>query len=241
MSTVKNANRYSRLVDVCTGYGGRFNPGHSTLKLNAMRALLEKAQSSLQDVKLTQTGYNNATNQREVTFGEIQRLATEVVRMLKASGATAQTLKDANLFLRLVKGRRAAARAPISSTEANVAETPGRIRSFTHQSYVSIADNFARLVHTVEAQPQYKPNEARLQVPTLKATISKALTQMEDVETARTAWSNARLKRNEMLYRTDKALYHTAMAVKQYAGAVFGLQSEEYRQVSRIRFTKPIK
>lgn len=237
MSHAKNAESYSRLVDICTGYGGTYNPGRPTLQLKAMRALLKEAQSSLQLVKQTVSDYNNATNDREITFEEIQMMATSVVRMLKSTGVSAQTMDDANHLLRLIKGRRATPRPAIPSEEA---EATIRNRSYTHQSYVSIADNFARLVQMVTKQPQYLPNEEELKVPALEALVNKAEAMMDKVSLARVAWTKARTKRNAMLYKAETAVYGTAMAVKQYVGAVYGLQSDEYKQLSRLSFTKYI-
>jgi hypothetical protein len=201
-----------------------------------MRALLEEAQSSLQHVKQTETDYNNVTNQRELTFMEIQNLAPLVLDMLKSTGVPAQTIKDAYHFFRLVKGRRATPRPPIPAAEA---EAPKRIRSYTHKSYVSIADNFARLVQTVEAEPLYKPYEVKLQVPALRQLISEALTANDRVLDAKVAWAKARAKRDEILYKAEHAVYETAKAAKHYVRAVFGKKSSEYQLLAELRFTKP--
>ncbi|MEZ4971731.1 MAG: hypothetical protein R2820_00395 [Cyclobacteriaceae bacterium] len=50
-------------------------------------------------------------------------------------------------------------------------------------------------------------------------------------------WAYARIKRNKVLYTADEALYGNVRAVKAYVSAVFGAQSEEYKEISRIRFT----
>ncbi|MEP2671193.1 MAG: hypothetical protein ABJH04_19475 [Cyclobacteriaceae bacterium] len=237
MSHAKNVESYSRLVDICTGYGGTYNPGRQTLQLKAMRALLNEAQSSLQLVKQTVSDYNNATNDREIAFEEIQKTATSVVRMLKSAGVSAQTMDDAKHLMRLIKGRRAKPRPAIPSEEA---EGTIRKRSFTHQSYVSIADNFGELVQMVMTQPQYAPNEEELKIPALQVLIQKAKAMMDKVSQTRVAWTKARMKRNAMLYKARTAVYGTAMAVKQYVGAVYGLQSDEYKQLARLSFTKHV-
>jgi len=240
MSHVKNVDGYSRLVDVCTGYGGRFNPGHSTLQLKAMRALLKEAQSSLHMVKQTKTDYNNVTNEREILFEEIRKRVTPIVRMLKSTGATEQTMTDANQYARLILGR-VKSRPPVPSAESDDPQdstgSPTRQRQFTQQSYVSIAEHFGWLVQTVERQPAYQPNEPELQVGSLRALYEQALASIDKVAKAYVAWANARIKRNKVLYTADEALYGNVRAVKAYVSAVFGAQSEEYKEISRIRFT----
>lgn len=48
----------------------------------------------------------------------------------------------------------------------------------------------------------------------------------------------ARMARNKVLYTAQVAVHDTAKAAKDYVAAVFGTQSEEYKQMTRIRFTK---
>ncbi|MEZ4974547.1 MAG: hypothetical protein R2820_14635 [Cyclobacteriaceae bacterium] len=241
MSHVKNVDGYSRLVDVCTGYGGRFNPGHSTLQLKAMRALLKEAQSSLHIVKQTKTDYNNVTNEREILFEEIRKRVTPILRMLKSSGATAQTMADANRYARLIQGR-VKSRPPVPSAESDEqqesAEKSIRQRLYTQQSFVSRAEHFGWLIQTVESQTGYQPNEPELQVGSLRVLLNEALASIDKVAKAYVAWANARIKRNKVLYTADDAMYGNAQAVKAYVSAVFGTQSEEYQELTRISFTK---
>jgi hypothetical protein len=78
MSNVKNAESYSRLVDICTGYGGKYNPGRPTLQLKAMRALLNEAQSSMQDVSLKQDAYQSILKETSSAFDGLDVLAKRV-------------------------------------------------------------------------------------------------------------------------------------------------------------------
>lgn len=244
MSHIKNVDAYSRLVSLCTGYGGKYNPGQQNLKLKAMRALLDQAQSSLQDVKQTKTDYNNATNEREILFDEMLKRVTPVVNLLKSSGASALTVKDAYGYARLIKGKLAKSRPPVPSTESDEAqenpEKSVRQRSFTQQSYVSKTGHFGWLVKTLESQAIYQPNEPELQVDSLKMLLAKAQEANSKVATTYQAWARARMERNRILYTADEALYGNARAVKDYVSAIYGTQSEAYRQLTRIRFTKHV-
>lgn len=54
-----------------------------------------------------------------------------------------------------------------------------------------------------------------------------------------TQLSNARIARNEILYKLDTGLTDTALAVKNYIKALFGATSPQYKQVSSLKFTNP--
>ncbi len=55
---------------------------------------------------------------------------------------------------------------------------------------------------------------------------------------AETALNNARLSRNEILYKADSGLVDTAASVKMYIKSLYGATSPQYKQVSGLAFTK---
>jgi len=238
MSHVKNVQAYGKLIGVCTGYGGKYNPGQQNLKLNAMRALLEKAQSSLHDVQLKHTAYKNTTNDREMAFEKVDRLASMIVFTLRAANAAPQTVSDARYYLRLITGRRAKQREAIVALEAN--DQPLEpTRTFAQKSYVARASNFGKLVQLVSTLPKYTPNEAELQIPALEKVANSLSGLIDAVSKARTAWVNARIKRNEVLYQGANAMVKNASWVRNYVRVVFGVSSEQYKPLTELRFTKP--
>lgn len=237
MSHVKNADAYSRLVGICTGYGGNYNPGRQTLQLSAMRALLKEAQSSLQDVSTKTNAYKEVSNEREIAFAGIGSLSSRIVLALMTSEVPRQTVDDARYFVRLINGRTLAERAPVPSDDAEEEQT--RTRRFTQQSYVAIAANFGELVKMVSTVGQYLPTHPDLEVPVLQAKAKTLSDAVEAVNKARIARSNAMLKRNQVMYRDANALVNNAKMVKVYVRSVFGPRSVEARQVGELSFTKP--
>jgi len=53
-----------------------------------------------------------------------------------------------------------------------------------------------------------------------------------------TAYSNARIDRNKVLYTDNTGLVDLALEVKKYVKSVFGAGSPQYKQVSGIKFKK---
>ena len=65
MSHIKNAEAFGKLLGVCTGYAGGYNPGSSNLQITSMNAMLEQARQALAEVYSAETLVDNATNNRE--------------------------------------------------------------------------------------------------------------------------------------------------------------------------------
>ncbi|MEP2670428.1 MAG: hypothetical protein ABJH04_15605 [Cyclobacteriaceae bacterium] len=235
MTHVKNVETFEKLLGFCSGYGDKYNPGLPKLQLDALSVLLVNARQALASVKANKTEYNFMTNDREELFRNMPRLAASVILTLAASGAKEETLDDARVFFRLMTGRRAKARIPLASTE----EEKEKRSKFAQLSYISKADHFARLVQTISVAPNYTANEPELSVAGLKSILKKMNSLNSGVAKVEVALSNARISRNELLYTSDTAIYNTAASVKKYVRAIFGLNSEQYRQIKSLRFTKP--
>jgi hypothetical protein len=56
------------------------------------------------------------------------------------------------------------------------------------------------------------------------------------VVTAASALSNARIARNEILYKETSSLVDISVDVKTYIKSAFGTSSPQYKQLSRLEF-----
>jgi hypothetical protein len=243
MTHVKNAEAFARLVDFCTGYGGSYNPGRSTLRMDALVNQKQEVALALNSVISAKTLFDNAVNQRKQVFDQLTRVIASVMRLLEASGASTEKLEDARAYVHQIKGYVVRVRPAVPSPEAQALDpaiqVPGRARLQT--SYASKADWFARLVDAVATEPMYQANEQQLSVAGLTEMLSQLKAQNQLVSAARVAWSNAMISRNKVLYERDHSLYTTAVAVKKYVRAIFGHDSEQYAQVKTLSLTKPHK
>jgi len=236
MSHVKNLQSFEKLLGICTGYGGTYNPGQQNLQVSALTTLMRQARESLTTVNAAKTAYDNATNHREVTFGDVRTLSTRILSALKATGALQQTVSDARVMVRKINGRKKVNRKPLPSKEAPPAV---KGRTANGLDYASLVFHFSKLLETLTAESRYQPNEPDLQ---LKGLIGK-LTAMQKgnslVTLAEVDLNKARQLRDGVLYKANGNLYTTAQAVKQYTKSVFGTQSDQYRKVGELPFTKP--
>ncbi len=91
----------------------------------------------------------------------------------------------------------------------------------------------------VASEPSYTPNEVDLQVATLNTLAASLALANTNVIDATTNLSNARITRDTTLYAPNTGLYDIQLEVKKYVKSVFGASSQQYKQVSKIKFTKP--
>ncbi|MEQ9415541.1 MAG: hypothetical protein RIF39_17020, partial [Cyclobacteriaceae bacterium] len=229
MSHVKTAEAYSRLVGICTGFGGKYNPGRQTLQLKAMRALLEEAQSSLQDYLQKLLIYKDVTNEREVAYEQLGKLTSRIVRSVESFGVLPQTLDDVRYYERLIKGRKSSSRLPIPNEEAEAKPLAKRAR--TQQSYVAIGDHFSKLVQLVGQLAVYKPNEVELQVDALEAAAIRFKSLNGAVDKAKTALRNAKMHRDRVLYINEVSVVNNYRKVRSYVRSLFGYPSAEASQL----------
>lgn len=237
MSNIKNMQAFEKLAGICTGYGGSYKPGQQTLQADALTALLINAQQTMDTFYSAQTAYDNATNNREVVFKDMRRLCTRIISALESCGAHPLTIDDARSRQRKLWGK-LKDRMPVPSGQAAPAENTRRARG---SDYASQAEHFAKLVETILAEGNYQLQEAELSKAGLQQKLAMVRAANEKVYAAAITLGLARKKRNEVLYGGEGNVFSTARAAKKYVKAAFGKDSPQYREIVKLRFTKPIR
>jgi len=236
----KNVANFEDLISFCTGYGASYNPSKIAIKIEALNTLFTQAEDIIDDVKSANIGFINATNARVIAFSPIKPLATRIVNALSATDATDELIKDAKAFNRKVQGSRKGVNTTTENPVPNPDSPTGSKQiSVSQQSYDSLVENFTKLGMLAISEPSYTPNEVDLQLVTLTAFVDDLKAKNTAVVNATTAVSNARIARNNILYNENTGLVNIALDVKKYVKSVFGAASPQYKQVSKIKFTKP--
>lgn len=237
MTTVKNVESYSRLVGFCTGYGGKYQPGHSNLRIDALVANLENARKAIERVDLTKSLFDEAVNSRKIEFEPIGTLASHIVRTLKNADAHREILSDARFLVRQIAGYSVSNRQPMPAAQAEV-----KVRRSTLQmAYVSKTNWFSKLVQTVEHQPLYTTHVEVLTKASLQEKVRRLESVNNRVITAYVEWSNARMQRDKVLYVNPNSLATTFTKVKDEVRMLFGADSKEFAHVRSLKFTKTTK
>ncbi len=237
MTHVNNVQSFEKLLGICTGYGGTYNPGKQNLRVENLSNLLMQAREKLLQVSVTKSNHEQAQNDREIAFEEMRQLTSRILAELKSSGALPQTVADATVVARKIRGYVKRQKPDVAKDEkAAVGE------AVTHKRFNADFGNstayFEKLLQTLGNEPMYQPAKPELQMDTLQATLANLRSVNAAVVTAYAAWSNARRERTSFLYLGPESLHATAMAVKQQVKATFGHTSEATALVRKIRFTK---
>ena len=233
----KNVANFADLIAYCTAYGTTYNPSKTVLQLASLNTLYTSAQTELANVTTAKNAFDTVTGDRQIAFEPLKPLATKIYNALSVTDATDQSLADAKTINNKLQGRRAGTKEA-SNPDNGQPETNNQV-SVSRQSYDSLTENFSVLIDLVSSIPSYTPNEAELSIASLTTFHGNLQTANTNVINAEVAYSNARISRDHLLYSKDTGLVDIAMDVKNYVKSIFGATSPQYKQVSRIKFTKP--
>lgn len=235
----KNITHFEDLIHFCQQFGTTYNPPTPGIGLAALNTKLADARNAAQAVIDAKTGYNIATNSREILYNELRPLATRIINVLEVCGASEQTLKDARSLINKMYGRRVKSKPAAADRPLAPGSEPVELsatRSVSQQGFDALYQHFAALISLLAGEPAYIPNETDLGLPALNSFLSGMLAASTSVSTAVVALSNARLQRNTIIRDSTNGLMALATHVKKYVKAMFGARSPQYRQVSGLVF-----
>jgi hypothetical protein len=238
MTHVSNVQSFEKLLGICTGLGGSYNPGKQNLRIENLNAMLTQAQDKLLQVSIAKTSHEQAQNAREIAFIEVRSLVSRIMFELRSSGAQPQAIADAMVMARRIKGYAKAQKSVASPKEGAVTEPETGSRKRNSADFGNTAAYFEKLLQTLGNEPMYQPMKPELQMETLQATLIRLRSMNAAVVAAYASWSNARHERTRFMYLGPESLHSTAMAMKQQVQATFGYNSEAAALVRKIRFTK---
>ena len=236
----KNVANFDELISFVTGYRESYNPSKATIKLDALKALSDHAKTSINAVSSMEPAYKSAVAAREVVFIPLSKLTTRIMNSIKATDTTVQVDENARTLVRKIQGVRATAKKTEDEKKALAEKGKEVVEISTSQmSYDSRLDNFFKLIQLLSSVPEYNPNETELKIEHLNTILDDLKAKNAAVVESYIPLSNARISRNDLLYKENTGLYDVALDVKNYIKSVFGATSPQYKQVSKIKFTAP--
>ena len=236
----KNVANFDELISFVTGYRESYNPSKATIKLDALKALSDHAKHSINAVSSMEPAYKSAVAAREVVFIPLSKLTTRIMNSIKATDTTVQVDENARTLVRKIQGVRATAKKTEDEKKALAEKGKEVVEISTSQmSYDNRLDNFFKLIQLLSSVPEYSPNEKELKIEHLNTILDDLKAKNAAVVESYIPLSNARISRNNLLYKENTGLYDVALDVKNYIKSVFGATSPQYKQVSKIKFTAP--
>jgi hypothetical protein len=235
-----NVANFNFILADLSSYGDTYNPTNKSLNLTALKTLLINAENSLGTVNTAEAGSKLAISARKAEFKKLSPLLTRVNNAVKATDTNPKLIEAVQNLVRKMQGRRASPKK--SEEEKKLAADAGKRIieiSSSQMSYDLQVENFGRLIKLVSSLEFYAPNEADIKVATLESLHNLLKTINKDVITTKVILSNARIARNNVLYKPDTGLVDIALSCKAYIKAVFGTVSPEYIKLSKVKFTYP--
>lgn len=235
----RNVANFDKLIAHCVAYGTAYNPSKAALKTAALQTQATAARNSLTAVNTLTPAYKNAVAARTAAFKPLDKLITRVGNALKASDTTPQVNDAATTIIRKLQGRRATAKK-IEEEKIAAADAGTEIKenSTSQLSYDNRVDNLDKLIKFLASIPQYTPNEAELKITALTAIFNDLKAKNTAVTTSEIALNNARITRNNLLYKEAVGLVDVAQSIKTYVKSVFGASSPQDNAVKKLLFTK---
>lgn len=230
----KNIANFQDLISFCKGYGTLYNPVKEELKISSMEALYQNAFQKLTEAQNKKTTFDSATNQRVNAFKDLNPLVTKIINALAVSETNPLMLNNAKSYNKKLQGR-VKAKEEVLVSEENT-DTVTKTISTSQQSYDSKINSFSNLLQVLQQSTAYDPNEEQLKLISLQSKLSELQGKNIVHTNAYTDYSNARIARNEVLYHPTTGLYQIVKEVKLYVKSLFGATSQQYKQVSGIKF-----
>jgi len=235
----KNVANFSKLIEVCKGFGTKYNPSKAALKITALETKLAACTTDLQELKNAQQTETTARNNRVVVFKERSKLSTKLLAAIKTSEVTDETIADATSINKKIKGEKISNTAKAAPTNNAAPTTETKTISTAQLSYTNIVDHFKKYQALLTSLgTNYAPNENELKLATLTAQITTMEALNKQVDIAETASKNALIKRDKSFYSEKTGITNIAADVKEYIKSVFGAGSPEHKLVTKITFSK---
>ena len=222
----------------------KYKPSNTALTGAAMDAQYAAGLAAVQELT-THVGANKlAVSERETAFDNLKPLVTRVHNLVKASGASPSVIEDLNSFKRKLSGGTRSPKAKPVERSADAPAEPGnsaKARSSAQTSYDNQIGHLSGYLAVLEHVADYNPNEADLKLAALQ-TLRDALQSKNDaVSAASVPVSQARARRDELLYNGEDSIVNTALLAKNYVSAAYGRSSQIYKDVATLSFKRAQK
>jgi hypothetical protein len=239
-SHANNVANFDELISFTIGYGTTYNPSKTSIKVAGLQTVSTNSKTVSNAVNAALPAYRNAVDAREAAFLPLSKLIRRVLNFLKSTDTTDQVDESANTLVRKIIGTRATPKKTDAEKEVLAAEGKEvKEISSSQMGYDNRIDNLDKLIKMLSSITLYAPNEADLKVSALTALYLDLKAKNLAVASTFIPLSNARIARNDVMYKDNIGLYDIAADVKLYVKSVFGATSPQYKQISGLKFTKP--
>lgn len=235
---MKITGNFRRLVDLIIA-DALYDPSNAVLDIANLETKLTAAIASVEDIGVKLAPSKFAINARQTAYTDAISLIRGSRNILKASGASAKTLEDADTFTRKIFGlRKSKKKTDDPNTPANEAN---QNYSASQQSFDAILGNINSYIEILKGESLYNPNEAKYKTTTLDTMSDDLAAKNNAVSTTFVPLNNARILRDDLLYTGDECLCNLAAMVKAYVKAIHGSTSQIYKTINALSFRRTFR
>jgi hypothetical protein len=225
----------TRVSTFQTGY----NPSRAAFTIPGLSELKTNGENVINSWNLAENVFKKSIAARTLAFSGFDSLITRSINALRISGASEQTIEQAEALVRELRGGRASDRPTDEEIEEAKANGGDLSQNVVHNStFDSKIENFKKYVQFLGLVGEYNPNEADLKIEALNTRFNVLKTANDDYNSTDAALNAARLRRNSVLYANTTGLVDISLGVKLYVKSAYGATSPEYKSISDIQFTK---
>jgi DNA-binding transcriptional regulator YbjK len=218
-------------------FGDSYQPSNAALTIDNLILLKQKGINALDDVSTAVLANKNAIAARTYVFHDIDSLITRVANTIKICNAKQQNVDQALSIIRDIRGKRA---SPLLSDKDLAAEKEkgnNIVQIVKHNATMKIqTTNFGMLIKSLASMTEYNPNESDLKIDALTAKQAAMVNQNELVDSTSAVLDSKRAVRQNVLYAETTGLVSIGKSVKLYVKAAYGANSQQYKQISNLRF-----
>ncbi len=233
---MKILGNFRRLIDIVKA-DALYNPSNALLEATKLENSLAGSISAVDDIGVKIAPNKFAIDERQNAYAEAKSLVRGSRNILKSSGASAQTLDNADTFSRKALGlRKSKKKADDPNTATNEAN---KNHSASQQSYDAVLGHFRSYVEILKGEPLYNPNENNYKTTGLETKAGDIEAKNNAVSATFVPLNNARTLRDERLYIGENNLCNLAGMIKAYVKAVHGSTSQIFKTINALSFKRP--
>ena len=228
----KNVANIKTLNGYLGSLGAKYNPSKPAIQLPQLTQVHTDAENALAVIQNAFPAYYAAVDAQEAAFAPLDKLVTRLVRAYKSAIENPAEAETVISLQKLISGGGKKKQKP--GSEPVDGKDP---ISDSKLSYDNRHSNFVSLIKTMAGNSNYKPNEPELQIATLQTYADELKAKTEAVDVVATPIVNGRIARNKILYANITGFVpDTLNAVKNYIISVFGANSQEIRNINKLKF-----
>jgi hypothetical protein len=227
MSYTKQAAAFGKLVGICAGFEGKYNPAHQNLTITAIRNLSATAEAANLSVIVARQNWVAATGKRRNDFRDLEemlkRLRSEVKNMEADPGTKKLLIRAINTAATFNKG---ASNDPPAESGAE----PKSKRS-TASDFATRTAAFEELISALGTNPGYIPSAPDLHIEALQSKMVAMKARTAEVNSSFAAFRGAQSFRRQVFNQPGTGIIATACRIRNVIKAIFGNPSDELKAV----------